>query len=85
MCYTCPYSVCKRCVRSSEYVVVKENKGFCGICMKTIMLIENAAEANKEKVPESINIFLLSFYSAPLERYLWECLESGLHFRYLLL
>ncbi|KAF8100129.1 hypothetical protein N665_0230s0014 [Sinapis alba] len=50
MCYTCPYSVCKRCVRSSEYVVVRENKGFCGICMKTILLIENAAEANKEKV-----------------------------------
>uniref|UniRef100_A0A1J3FHF7 Zinc finger CCCH domain-containing protein 44 n=1 Tax=Noccaea caerulescens TaxID=107243 RepID=A0A1J3FHF7_NOCCA len=50
MCYTCPYSVCKICVRSSEYVVVRENKGFCGICMKTIMLIENAAEANKEKV-----------------------------------
>ncbi|CAH2051364.1 unnamed protein product [Thlaspi arvense] len=50
MCYTCPYSVCKRCVRSSEYVVVRENKGFCGICMKTIMLIENAGEANKEKV-----------------------------------
>ncbi|KAG2323379.1 hypothetical protein Bca4012_058871 [Brassica carinata] len=50
MCYTCPYSVCKRCVRSSEYVLVRENKGFCGICMKTIMLIENAAEANKEKV-----------------------------------
>ncbi|CAA7022122.1 unnamed protein product [Microthlaspi erraticum] len=50
MCYTCPYSVCKICVRSSEYVVVRENKGFCGICMKTIMLIENAADANKEKV-----------------------------------
>ncbi|RID44253.1 hypothetical protein BRARA_I01063 [Brassica rapa] len=50
MCYTCPYSVCKRCVRSSEYVLVRENKGFCGICMKTIMLIENAPEANKEKV-----------------------------------
>lgn len=59
MCYTCPYSVCKRCVRSSEYVVVRENKGFCGICMKTIMLIENAAEANKEKVCEYINILLL--------------------------
>ncbi|KAJ4889048.1 zinc finger CCCH domain-containing protein 44-like [Raphanus sativus] len=50
MCYTCPYSVCKRCVRSSEYVLVRENKGFCGICMKTILLIENAADANKEKV-----------------------------------
>lgn len=52
MCYTCPYSVCKKCVRNSEYVVVRENKGFCGICMKTITLIENAAaEANTEKVP----------------------------------
>ncbi|KAL0733310.1 hypothetical protein Bca4012_009520 [Brassica carinata] len=50
MCYTCPYSVCKICVRSSEYVLVRENKGFCGICMKTIMLIENAPEASKEKV-----------------------------------
>ncbi|XP_019096948.1 PREDICTED: zinc finger CCCH domain-containing protein 44-like [Camelina sativa] len=50
MCYTCPYSVCKRCVRSSEYVVVRENKGFCGICMKTILLIENAADPTKEKV-----------------------------------
>ncbi|KAJ4876894.1 zinc finger CCCH domain-containing protein 44-like [Raphanus sativus] len=50
MCYTCPYSVCKRCVRSSEYVLLRDNKGFCGICMKTIMLIENAPEANKEKV-----------------------------------
>lgn len=27
--------------------------------MKTIMLIENAAEANKEKVPEFVTIFLL--------------------------
>ncbi|XP_010531069.1 PREDICTED: zinc finger CCCH domain-containing protein 44 [Tarenaya hassleriana] len=50
MCYTCPYSICKRCVRSSEYVVVRGDKGFCKVCMKTIMLIENAAEANKEKV-----------------------------------
>ncbi|KAL0794292.1 hypothetical protein Bca101_065669 [Brassica carinata] len=50
MCYTCPYSVCKRCVRSSEYVLLRETKGFCGICMKTIMLIENAPESNKEKV-----------------------------------
>lgn len=71
MCYTCPYSVCKRCVRSSEYVVVRENKGFCGICMKTIMLIENAAESNKEKVPESINIFLLCLLLAALLCYLW--------------
>ncbi|KAJ0241943.1 PHD finger family protein [Hirschfeldia incana] len=50
MCYTCPYSVCKRCVRSSQYVLVRENKGFCGICINTILLIENAPEATKEKV-----------------------------------
>ena len=58
MCYTCPYSVCKRCVRSSEYVLVRENKGFCGICMKTIMLIENAPEANKDKVRVNLRLCL---------------------------
>lgn len=85
MCYTCPYSVCKRCVRSSEYVVVRENKGFCGICMKTIMLIENAAEANKEKVRESFSILLLSLIRSALERNLWKYLEPGIHLRGFLL
>nr|GMC99046.1 zinc finger CCCH domain-containing protein 44 [Ipomoea batatas]GMD00834.1 zinc finger CCCH domain-containing protein 44 [Ipomoea batatas] len=50
MCYTCTYSLCKGCTKNADYVCVRGNKGFCSTCMKTIMLIENKDEANKEKV-----------------------------------
>lgn len=29
---------------------VRGNKGFCGTCMRTVMLIENSALGNKEMV-----------------------------------
>ncbi|KAI4327694.1 hypothetical protein L6164_020123 [Bauhinia variegata] len=48
MCYTCPYSLCKGCTKGADYVSVRGNKGLCGICMRTIMLIENSAQGNKE-------------------------------------
>uniref|UniRef100_A0A6N2LA59 Zinc finger CCCH domain-containing protein 44 n=1 Tax=Salix viminalis TaxID=40686 RepID=A0A6N2LA59_SALVM len=50
MCYTCPYSLCKGCTRDADYLCVRQNKGFCGTCMRTIMLIENIATWNQEKV-----------------------------------
>ncbi|XP_019182716.1 PREDICTED: zinc finger CCCH domain-containing protein 44-like isoform X2 [Ipomoea nil] len=50
MCYTCTYSLCKGCTKNADYACVRGNKGFCSMCMKTIMLIENKDEANKEKV-----------------------------------
>ncbi|MED6174972.1 hypothetical protein PIB30_074078 [Stylosanthes scabra] len=50
MCYTCTYSLCKSCTKYADFVCVRENKGLCGICMRTIMLIENSAQANREKV-----------------------------------
>ncbi|KAK8607482.1 hypothetical protein V6N13_053215 [Hibiscus sabdariffa] len=50
MCYTCPYSLCKNCTKGADYVNVRGNKGFCGICLKTIMLIENSTLGNKEMV-----------------------------------
>ncbi|KAE8709506.1 hypothetical protein F3Y22_tig00110330pilonHSYRG00075 [Hibiscus syriacus] len=50
MCYTCPYSLCKNCTKGADYVNVRGNKGFCGICLKTIMLIENSSLGNKEMV-----------------------------------
>ncbi|XP_019444799.1 PREDICTED: uncharacterized protein LOC109348714 isoform X1 [Lupinus angustifolius] len=49
MCYTCTYSLCKGCTKSSDFVSVRGNKGFCGLCMKTIMLIENNAQGNDAK------------------------------------
>ncbi|XP_017630781.1 zinc finger CCCH domain-containing protein 44-like isoform X2 [Gossypium arboreum] len=50
MCYTCTYSLCKNCTKDADYVNVRGNKGFCGTCMRTIMLIENIASDNKEMV-----------------------------------
>ncbi|KAL4378071.1 hypothetical protein GQ457_02G013910 [Hibiscus cannabinus] len=50
MCNTCPYSLCKNCTKGADYVNVRGNKGFCGICLKTIMLIENSTLGNKEMV-----------------------------------
>lgn len=50
MCYTCTYSLCKGCTKAADYVCVRGNKGLCGICMKTIMLIENSAQGNKATV-----------------------------------
>ncbi|KAF7828930.1 Zinc finger CCCH domain-containing protein 44 [Senna tora] len=48
MCYTCTYSLCKGCTKDADYLCVRGNKGLCGICMRTIMLIENSAQGNKE-------------------------------------
>ncbi|TKY70453.1 Zinc finger CCCH domain-containing protein 44 [Spatholobus suberectus] len=48
MCYTCTYSLCKGCTKDADFVCVRENKGLCGMCMRTIMLIENSAQGNKE-------------------------------------
>ncbi|XP_022751435.1 zinc finger CCCH domain-containing protein 44-like [Durio zibethinus] len=50
MCYTCTYSLCKNCTKDADYMNVRGNKGFCGMCMRTIMLIENSALGNKEMV-----------------------------------
>ncbi|TYI54062.1 hypothetical protein E1A91_D11G048900v1 [Gossypium mustelinum] len=50
MCYTCTYSLCKNCTKGADYVNVRGNKGFCGTCMRTVMLIENSALGNKEMV-----------------------------------
>ncbi|XP_038999855.1 zinc finger CCCH domain-containing protein 44-like [Hibiscus syriacus] len=51
MCYTCTYSLCKNCTKdAADYVNVRGNKGFCGLCMKTIMMIESPALGTKEMV-----------------------------------
>ncbi|PWA56667.1 zinc finger, CCCH-type [Artemisia annua] len=49
MCYTCTYSLCKGCIKKADYVCVRD-KGFCTICMKTIMLIENNGQGEDGKV-----------------------------------
>ncbi|KAK6793437.1 hypothetical protein RDI58_006890 [Solanum bulbocastanum] len=50
MCYTCTYSLCKGCTKNADYFHVRGKKGFCSMCMRTIMLIENKDQGNNEKV-----------------------------------
>ncbi|GAA0143652.1 hypothetical protein LIER_04285 [Lithospermum erythrorhizon] len=50
MCYTCTYSLCKGCTVNADYVGIRGNMGFCSTCMRTIMMIENKDQANKELV-----------------------------------
>ncbi|KAJ8549177.1 hypothetical protein K7X08_032884 [Anisodus acutangulus] len=50
MCYTCTYSFCKGCTKDADYFRVRGKKGFCSMCMRTIMLIENKDQGNNEKV-----------------------------------
>ncbi|KAL8229317.1 hypothetical protein R6Q57_014217 [Mikania cordata] len=50
MCYTCTYSLCRGCLRKADYVGVRGDKGFCTICMKTILLIENNGQSEDGKV-----------------------------------
>ncbi|XP_059285232.1 zinc finger CCCH domain-containing protein 44-like [Lycium ferocissimum] len=50
MCYTCTYSLCKGCTKNADYFRVRGKKGFCSMCMRTIMLIENKDQGNNEKV-----------------------------------
>ena len=62
MCYTCPYSLCKGCTRDADYLCVRQNKGFCGTCMRTIMLIENIATWNQEKVCQLLDAISYSSF-----------------------
>ncbi|KAK9071433.1 hypothetical protein SSX86_010002 [Deinandra increscens subsp. villosa] len=48
MCYTCTYSLCKGCIRKADFVCVRGDKGFCTVCMRTIMLIENSGDASAQ-------------------------------------
>lgn len=58
LCYTCTFSSCKGCINNADYVCVRGNKGFCGTCKRTILLIENH-EGNKEGVRLFLYLFTL--------------------------
>lgn len=50
MCYTCTYSLCKRCSKDADFLRVRGNKGFCSTCYPVITMIENIDQGNKETV-----------------------------------
>ncbi|XP_073293450.1 zinc finger CCCH domain-containing protein 44-like isoform X1 [Primulina huaijiensis] len=75
MCYTCTYSLCKGCARDTDYLSVRGNKGFCTICLKTIMLIENKDQANEDAVQVDFDDKMSWEY---LFKVYWTCLKDKL-------
>ncbi|KAL6494795.1 hypothetical protein OROGR_031595 [Orobanche gracilis] len=47
MCFTCTFSLCKSCIKDAVFSCVRGNKGFCDACMRTVELIENIEQGNK--------------------------------------
>ncbi|KAF7073808.1 hypothetical protein CFC21_078749, partial [Triticum aestivum] len=48
MCYTCTFSLCKTCIKETNFISVRGTKGFCETCLNTVMLIENKEEATEQ-------------------------------------
>ncbi|VAI34932.1 unnamed protein product [Triticum turgidum subsp. durum] len=48
MCYTCTFSLCKVCIKDTNFIPVRGTKGFCETCLNTVMLIENKEEATEQ-------------------------------------
>lgn len=89
MCYTCTYSLCKGCIANADYFSVRGNKGFCSTCMRTIMLIENKDEANKEmvctldiKIIPIFDCYANSYWSASFKRRIQTSLHSLLPYSF---
>ncbi|KAJ4964357.1 hypothetical protein NE237_024296 [Protea cynaroides] len=49
MCYTCTYSLCKACITAADFVCVRENTGFCGTCLRMVMMFEKKEQRSNEK------------------------------------
>lgn len=62
MCYTCTFSLCKGCAKDAAILCVRGNKGFCEVCMKIVMLIEDGDQGNK--------VYKLSLINSPCQ--LWD-------------
>ncbi|KAL8512405.1 hypothetical protein ACS0TY_018768 [Phlomoides rotata] len=39
-CYTCTKSVCRRCLPAADILQIKGKNGFCNVCLKLVLLIE---------------------------------------------
>lgn len=77
MCYTCTYSLCKGCIQGADFVCIRGNKGLCGMCKKTIMMIENSAQGNKEMVCLSFLFMLLPSIVFPILSLSLKCWKRG--------
>ncbi|KAI4318645.1 hypothetical protein MLD38_032321 [Melastoma candidum] len=50
-CYTCTFSLCKGCIKDAAIYVVRGNKGFCDICIRTVKMIESVIKGDNQMGP----------------------------------
>lgn len=49
-CYTCPNAFCSRCLPAADFLQIKGNNGFCEICLKLALLIEENKDYDSDSV-----------------------------------
>jgi hypothetical protein len=68
MCYTCTYSLCKGCMKKTEFLSIKGNMGFCPSCLSTVTMIERYERGEEDALP--VGSFPLCFSSFTLAWFL---------------
>ncbi|CAA6663922.1 unnamed protein product [Spirodela intermedia] len=48
-CFCCPKAFCKACIRATEFVELRNSKGFCSYCVKLLMLAEENADLDLDE------------------------------------
>lgn len=72
-CFCCPTSICEGCVKGSDFVQVKKDKGFCSHCLKLAKLIEENVDEDSDG--EKVDFKATDTYEYLFKDY-WEIIKG---------
>lgn len=50
VCMVCPKALCRNCIGQAEFVQMKGNKGLCGVCLISGLLVEEKKDGDCDRV-----------------------------------